>query len=216
MGNMSISLGNVVITPPGGTGTVLTPANVLSTGNLEVQPAPTITATSTAVVININSLGSTVTKSPFPVVNPGQKLHPQPGVFQTVRELPSDQQETSLSNNPRFQSMPPERQQQIRNLLQKWNSWTSDQKNQQREVEEIQQSVSPANREGTRTVFPSYRRLPPARREAVLEAFRHVRDLPADQRERFLSTPRTQRQFSSGELQVLEGLTKHLATSTSP
>ena len=120
-----------------------------------------------------------------------------------------------MASDARFRRLPPVRQQMIRQRLERWNALTSEQQARFREREEIFESLSPAQREDARALFPEWRRLSFDRRNALMEAFRQLRDMPPGQRQQFLNGPEVAQRFSPEERSLLGGLTRLLPDSSS-
>ena len=128
-----------------------------------------------------------------------------PGFFQQLREMSPEEQERVMQNDERFQSLPPERQQQIRENLNRWNAASPEQRQMLLQREEIVQSLSAEQRDQLRQVFPRYRQLAPEQQQAVMQAFRKLRDLPASERDKYLASPEVQ-QLSPEERSIVGDL----------
>jgi DNA-directed RNA polymerase subunit F len=128
-----------------------------------------------------------------------------PGFFQELREMSPEEQERVMQNDARFQSLPPERQQQIRDNLKRWNAATPDERALLKKREEILQSFSPEQRDQLRQVFQRYRLLPSDEQQAVLQAFRKLRDESPGDRDKFMTSPEVQ-QLSPEERGIVSDL----------
>ena len=135
-----------------------------------------------------------------------------PSLFQRLRELTPQEQERLMASE-QFRRRPPERQQKIRENLNRWNAMTPEQKETFRQREEIFQSLSPSQRDELRSVFPRWRALPPDRQQQLMQGFRQLRDMPPDERQGFLSSPQTVKQFTPEERDILGGLNRLLPGS---
>jgi hypothetical protein len=128
-----------------------------------------------------------------------------PAFFQQLRGMTPQEQEKVMQNDARFQSLPPERQQQVRENLNRWNAATPEERQLLLQREEIVQSFSPEQRDQLRQVFPRWRQLPAERQQAVTQAFLKLRGLPPSERDKFLASPEVQ-QMSPEERSILGDL----------
>lgn len=128
-----------------------------------------------------------------------------PAFFQQLREISPAEQERVMQGDARFQSLPPERQQQIRDNLNRWNAATPEERQLLVQREQILQSFSPEQRDQIRQIFPRYRQLTPESRQAVMQTFLKLRNLPPGEREKFLASPEVQ-QLSPEERGILGDL----------
>ncbi|HEY6293679.1 MAG TPA: DUF3106 domain-containing protein [Terriglobia bacterium] len=96
------------------------------------------------------------------------------GFVQHLQEMPLDQQETFLKNNSRFQSMPPERQQQVLEGLRAWNE--ADRPAGQLGGFIAQHTHPPG-------FFQKLRELPPDEQAKVLENDAHFQSLPPERQQ---------------------------------
>ncbi len=90
-----------------------------------------------------------------------------------------------MANNPRFQQLPPARQQQIRTRLRKWNAMTPAEREVVREREEIQRlrALSPEEQERAMSTDPRFLRLSPATQRIVRQRLERWNAMTPDQQE---------------------------------
>jgi hypothetical protein len=100
-----------------------------------------------------------------------------------VQGMTPVEQERFLGNNERFQSLPAERQAQIRRRLQAWNQLAPDQRQALLDRERVWQQMTPQQQRYVRdTLLPAWQNMAAARRQLVLRKLRNLRDLDESQR----------------------------------
>ena len=126
--------------------------------------------------------------------------------------MPAADREKALQANPHFQRMPPERQQQVRQNLERYANMPPEQQQVMRERADIFNRLPPESRQRLREVFPQWRKLSEDRRTAMLEEFRGLASKsPADREKRF-ADPEFQKTFSPDEQRLLKNTPAHHTT----
>lgn len=143
--------------------------------------------------------------------DPGQ-LHPQgprPGDWlRQFKDVPEDQQERALTNDPAFQRLPAERQQQLRQRLQRFNNLTPDQKERLLDRMEKFEALSPEQRQRLQAIQERMRQLPDERQQRLRRAFHQLKGMSAEQRQEYFGSNRFQERFTLEEREILKGLTE--------
>ncbi len=143
--------------------------------------------------------------------NRGAQQSGQGGVLlRYLRDKPPAEQERFMARDLQFKHLPPERQEQIREDLRRWNAMSAGEKDKIRQREQSFLNLSPQQRQEARATYPVWRDLPPERRQAVMRAFRRLRDMSPEDRRRYLASSEVRDRFSPQERQLLEGLGKLL------
>lgn len=124
------------------------------------------------------------------------------------KDLPPDQQQQALQNDPQFQNLPPERQQRLREQLQRFNSLPPDK--QQRILNRMEkwERLTPQQKEDARQMFSQLRQLPPDRRQKVQSAIEDLRGMPPAQRQQMIDSDKFKNQFSPEERGLLNGISQ--------
>lgn len=120
-------------------------------------------------------------------------------------DLPPDQQEEALQNDPDFRRLPPARQQRLRERLQHFSSLPPDKQLSILSRMETWEHLTPAQKQEARQLFGEFRQLPPDRQHVVKEALDTLRDMPPDQREKEINSDRYKNQFSDQERELIRG-----------
>jgi hypothetical protein len=126
--------------------------------------------------------------------------------MQSHSNLPLDQQQRALDNEPGFRQLNPETQQRMHERLAQLNAMTPQQRQRAFARTEAMERLAPEQRQQVRSALTSLGTLPQNRRMYVAREFRAMRDMPAAQRDAFLNSPAMRAQFSDQERQVLSGL----------
>ena len=118
------------------------------------------------------------------------------------------ERERALENDPGFRRLPPERQQQLRQRLQRFSSLPPQQ--QQRMVDNMDRwaHLTPEQKEQARQVHSQMQQLPPDRRRMVVTAVRDLSAMPPAEREQIINSPRFRSMFSPQELDIMRGASK--------
>jgi hypothetical protein len=120
--------------------------------------------------------------------------------------LPLDQQQRALENEPGFRQLPPQTQQHLRNRLSQLNGMPPEQRRRLIERNEAMERLTPPQRQQVIGVMQQLGALPQDRRRLVAHAFRDLREMPPSQRQSVLNSDRFRGQFSAQERGTLSQL----------
>jgi Protein of unknown function (DUF3106) len=153
-----------------------------------------------------------------PQKSPPQKKN-QPGPAQRIgdwlqshQNLPMDQQEKALENDPNFKKLAPDRQNALRERLRKFNSLPPDQRDQAFKRMDFWAGLSKQQQQQLRDANQKLQALPEDRRVAVHRALRHLRQMNPQQRDQIMQSDRFKSTFSDQE----QGILKELASINPP
>ena len=120
--------------------------------------------------------------------------------------LPLEQQQRALQNEPGFHDLPPQTQQRMLDRLSRLNNMPPDQRRRILERNEVLEHLTPTQRQQVRGAMQQLGALPADRRRVVAHAFRDLRDMPPAQRQGTLNSEGFRSQFSDSERNTLSGL----------
>jgi hypothetical protein len=123
-------------------------------------------------------------------------------------KVPAQEQKKQLENDPQFQQLPRESQDQLRDRLDKFNNLPEERRNRILKRMEVFEHMSPEQQKEAREIFGRIRELPADRRQAVRRSARTLRGMPPAARERYLNSDEIQNNFSEQERDILRGLSK--------
>ncbi len=123
-----------------------------------------------------------------------------------MHNLPPEEQERALQNDPEFQRLPAEAQARLRERLRKFNSLPPEQRERILNNWERVERLTPEQQAGLRRLHGRMREMPEARRRMMFRALRHLRDMPSDERQRVLASERFRNTFSDEERDLLRGM----------
>ena len=106
------------------------------------------------------------------------------------KDLPPDQQQKALENDPQFQSLPAERQQKLRERLQHFNTLPPKRQQQILDRMDTWEHLTPEQKQQARDVFSGLQQLPPDRRQSMVKAIHDLRQMPAEQRQQAIDSDR--------------------------
>lgn len=124
------------------------------------------------------------------------------------KDMPPAEQERELQNDPAFQRLSPERQQQLRQRLQHFSNLPPQQQLRMLNRMETWEHLTPEQKQQARQIFGQMRQLPPDRQRQVTTAVRDLRAMPPDQREQVINSPRFKSMFSDQEREMMRGATR--------
>jgi hypothetical protein len=124
------------------------------------------------------------------------------------KDVPPDQQQKALQNDPQFRNLPPERQQQLQQRLQRFNNLPPQQQQRILDRMETWEHLTPQQKDQSRQLFSQLRDLPPERRQRMQTAINDLRALPPEQRQQALDSPRYKNQFTPQERGLLGGISQ--------
>jgi len=124
------------------------------------------------------------------------------------KDLPPDEQEKALQNDPAFQKLPPARQQLLRRRLERFSSLPPQQQLRMLNRMETWEHLTPEQKQQARQVFGQMQQLPPDRRRLVHKAIDNLRQMPPDQREQIINSDRFKGMFSDHERDVMRDATR--------
>jgi hypothetical protein len=122
------------------------------------------------------------------------------------QNMPPQEQERALRNDPSFRQLPPDRQQQLVQRLRDFNNRPPEQRQRMLERMEPFEHLPQPQRERLRGLYGQMRGLPDDRRVAVRQAVRQLGGMNPADRERMLNSPQFQRRYSPQERNLIRGL----------
>ncbi len=140
------------------------------------------------------------------VAHSGQNQEHLQQWMQTHSNMPLDQQQRALDNEPGFRQLSPDVQLRMHQRLAQLNGMTPEQRQRAYARTEAMERLAPEQRQQVRSALTNLGNLPKDRRIYVAREFRAMRYLPQPQRQVFLNSPAMRAQFSDEERQVLSGL----------
>jgi hypothetical protein len=157
-----------------------------------------------ALVLACGTTAYAQKRVPRPPVG-GQPQHHAGDWLRKYKNVPPDQQQRALENDPQFRRLSPERQQLLRQRLQRFNSLPPERQQQTLNRMETWEHLTPEQKERGRQLAMQWRNLPPGRRLMMRSAIRELRGLPTEQREQLIESERYRNQFTPQERSLLKG-----------
>ena len=124
------------------------------------------------------------------------------------KDLPPDQQQQALNNDPQFRNLPPERQQKLKDQLQRFNSLPQDRQQRILDRMETWEHLTPEQKQQAKQLFSQLKDLPPDRRQKVQSAIDSLRNMSPEQRQQAIDSNRFKNQFSPQERGLLNGISQ--------
>jgi hypothetical protein len=124
------------------------------------------------------------------------------------KDLPPEEQERALQNDPAFRRLPPMQQQRLRQRLQHFSSLPPEEQLRVLNRMETWEHLTREQKQQARQIFFQMRDLPPARRFLVREAVRELRAMPPDQREREIDSDQYRNRFTDHERDLIRGISR--------
>lgn len=124
------------------------------------------------------------------------------------KDLPPDEQERALQNNPDFRRLTPGQQQRLLKRLRHFSSLSPDEQLLMLNRMETWEHLTPAQKQQARQIFSQMRNLPLDRRHQVHQAIRELRAMPPDQREREIDSDEYRGRFTDHERDLIRGISR--------
>ena len=125
------------------------------------------------------------------------------------KDLPPEQQQKALENDPQFRSLPPERQQSCGRRLQHFSSLPPQQQDRILNRMETWEHLTPEQKERARRALPAVPATAAgAPAHGARPRFRNLRQMPPEQRQQFIESDRFKSMFSPQERDLLKGATE--------
>ena len=128
------------------------------------------------------------------------------------KDVPVDQQEKALGNDPSFQRLPADRQEKLRERLRQFNTLSPEKKDQLLDRMEKFETLPPEQRKRLHDIQEQMRQLSEERRQMVRRAFHQIKGMTPEQRQEFFGSGRFTNMFTEEEKQILRGLVEIEAT----
>jgi len=155
---------------------------------------------------------SNTSPQPGGAAQSGQPLHgPGPHNGDWLRRfgnLPPQDQEKKLQNDPNFQKLPRDRQQKLMQRLDNFNQMSPDQKQRVLNRMEMLEHMTPEQRDRTRQLFQQFRQMDPDSRQRINMAVRRLHGMPPDARQNVYNSPGFKSNFNEQEQNVIKGLSE--------
>lgn len=120
--------------------------------------------------------------------------------------LPTDQQEKLLKQDPDFQKLRADRQQHLLERLRNFNQMPPEQRERMIQRMERFEQMSPEQRQRLQGFQQQLQALPDDRREMVRRAFRHLHSMTPEERKTALESPRFKALFNDKEQELIRSL----------
>lgn len=124
------------------------------------------------------------------------------------KDLPPEEQERALQNDPAFRRLPPMQQQRLRQRLQHFSDLPPEEQLRVLNRMETWEHLTREQKQQARQIFIQMRELPPARRFLVRQAVRELRAMPPDQREREIDSNQYRNRFTDQEREMIRGISR--------
>ncbi|MGE5205193.1 MAG: DUF3106 domain-containing protein [Chlamydiota bacterium] len=148
------------------------------------------------------------THASSPAAHSRRPVHHAGDWLRKYKDLPPDQQQKALENDPQFRKLPPDRQILLQQQLRRFSSLPPERQKIILRRMETWEHLTDAQKKAAKTVFTKIRQLPPARRKLMAGAIRDLRKMDPQQREQALNSSEYHTKFSNQELDLLKGVLK--------
>jgi hypothetical protein len=122
-------------------------------------------------------------------------------------DLPPQEQQKALENDPAFRALAPRDQDRLRERLQWFNSLPPERRERVIRRHEIIENMTPDQRARARDLFQRFRNLPESRRKTMDFYFRNLRNMSPEERQRVIDSSEFRSQFSDDEQNIMRGMT---------
>jgi len=120
------------------------------------------------------------------------------------KDLPLQEQEKKLQSDPNFQALPPERQQQLKNRLERFNSLPPDQRDRVLKRMETWEHLPPQKQQEAIGIYDRMKSLPQDRRTMMRSAYHNLETMSPQEQQRVMESDRFKSMFSDNERDLLK------------
>jgi hypothetical protein len=136
-----------------------------------------------------------------------QKGEHKPGQWlRKYNNLPPEQQEQMLKQDPDFQKLPADAQQRLLERLRRFNQKSPEEREKTISRMERFEQLTPEQRQRLQGFQQQLRELPEDRRDQVRKAFRHLHNMTPEQRQQAFNSPRFKQMFNDKEQALLKSM----------
>ncbi|HKW77179.1 MAG TPA: DUF3106 domain-containing protein [Terriglobales bacterium] len=135
-----------------------------------------------------------------------QQSHKMGDWLREHRNLPVDQQEKILENDPNFKKLSKDRQAALKERLRKFAGLPPERQDRALQRMQFMSSLSPEQRKEIRDANQQLQTLPPDRRVMLHATVRHLRQMSPQERQQTLESDRFRSTFSAQEQNILKQL----------
>jgi hypothetical protein len=142
---------------------------------------------------------------------PGMQARPRGHAGDWLRrykDVPAEEQERALQNDPEFRQLAPDRQARLKQRLRNFSDLQPQQQLRVLNRMETWEHLTDGQKQEARQLFGQVRQLPPARRAMVNTAVRHLGSMTPEQREQVINSDRFKDTFSDQEREIIRGASK--------
>lgn len=119
---------------------------------------------------------------------------------------PVDKQLKALESDPTFKQLPPDRQQQFRNRLNRFVSLPPQQRDRMLNNLDIIEHLTPQQAQQVRGMFSDFRQMPEGRRRDLTSALRQLQGMNPEERQRTIDSEEYRKNYSDKERDLLRGM----------
>jgi hypothetical protein len=117
---------------------------------------------------------------------------------------PPAQQQRELENDPKFQKLPPERQERLKQRLKWFNSLSPNQQQKILQRQEKWEHMTPQQHDQARSVFDRLQAMPEERRNSIRQQMHAFSGMTPEQQQNFMNSDQFKREFSPDERDVMQ------------
>jgi molecular chaperone DnaK (HSP70) len=136
--------------------------------------------------------------------------------LRTHKDLPLDQQEKALENDPAFKRLSPQSQAQLKERLHKFNNLPAEQKEKALRNMEYWEKLTQQQKDQIRQAHQHMETLPTERKVMVRRALRHLRQMSPNERQQEFQSEQFKSTFSDQEQTILKNLAEINPPAQSP
>ena len=123
--------------------------------------------------------------------------------LRNTMQLPPQERQKRLEQDPHFRQLPPQRQQQLLHRLQAFDAMTPEDQQRVLNRMEMIEHLPPEQQQRAEALFGQFRALDPQRKNMMRRTLRQMRTMPPDARLHFLGSPEVRSLYSQDEVRML-------------
>jgi len=123
--------------------------------------------------------------------------------LRNTMQLPPQERQKRLEQDPRFRQLPPQRQQELLHRLQAFDAMPPQEQQRVLNRMEMIEHLPPEQQRRAQVLFGEFRGLDPQRKNMMRRTLRQMRTMPPDARLRLLGSPGIRSLYSPDEVRML-------------
>jgi hypothetical protein len=136
----------------------------------------------------------------------GRRMHKAGSWLRKYNNMPAEDQQRALESDEKFQQLPPERQEQLRERLRRFNALPPEDRERMLDRMGHWEEMSPEQRQRWRQFQNQLSAMPSEKRYALRQEFRNLRKMSPEERQRVFESERFKQDYTDTDQSLLRSM----------